>query len=102
MTSSDVEDERVELDCRVVREGGVAGATETARTRRAAASSRGGEVEGGADDARLALPSHMVDMAKRSSTKLTPEQVAKMEKLLTEYQARCPRPWLHVFGSALH
>ena len=47
VTSSDVEDERVELDCRVVREGGVAGATETARTRRAAASSRGGEVKGG-------------------------------------------------------
>ena len=32
------------------------------------------------------LPSHMVDLAKRSSTKLTPEQVAKMDKLLMEYQ----------------
>ena len=72
VTSSDVEDERLELHCRVVREGGVAGATETARSRQAAASSGGGEVKGGADDARPALPPHMVDMAKRSSTKLTP------------------------------
>ena len=43
-------------------------------------------MKGGADDARPALPPHMVDLAKRSSTRLTPEQVAKMEKLLMEYQ----------------
>ena len=61
-----------------MREGGVAGATETALSRQAAASSRGGEVKGGADDASPVLPPHMVDLAKRSSTKLTPEQVAKM------------------------
>ncbi|MPC52585.1 hypothetical protein E2C01_046456 [Portunus trituberculatus] len=48
VTSSDVEDERVELHCQVVREGEVADATLIARGRHAAASSCGGEVDGDA------------------------------------------------------
>ena len=63
-----------------MREGGVAGTTETAHSRQVAASSFGGEVKEGADNASPALPPHMVDLAKRRSTKLTPEQVARMEK----------------------
>ena len=80
-TSSYVEDERLELHCRVVREGGVAGTNETARRRQAAASSCGSEMDGGTDDASPALPPHMVDLAKCDSIKLTPEQAAEMEKL---------------------
>ena len=69
-----------------MREDGVAGVNEAARRRQAAASSRGGEIDGGMDDASPALPPHKVDLAKSSSTKLIPEQAVKMEKLLMEYQ----------------
>ncbi|MPC43580.1 hypothetical protein E2C01_037230 [Portunus trituberculatus] len=45
VTSSDDEDERLELHCRVVREGETADATVIARERQAAARSCGGEVD---------------------------------------------------------
>ncbi|MPC69643.1 hypothetical protein E2C01_063873 [Portunus trituberculatus] len=85
VTSSDVEDERLELHYRVVREGEVADATVTARGRQAAVSSCGGEVDGDAGEVSSALPPHVVDLAVRSSTKLTPEQVMKFQKLLMEH-----------------
>ncbi|MPC50187.1 hypothetical protein E2C01_044010 [Portunus trituberculatus] len=84
VTSSGVEDERLELHCRVVREGETADATVIARGRQAAASSCGGEVDGDAGEPSSALSPQMVDLAVRSTTKLTPEQVVKLEKLLME------------------
>ncbi|MPC39383.1 hypothetical protein E2C01_032918 [Portunus trituberculatus] len=101
VTSSDVEDERLELHCRVVREVEVADATVRARERQAAVSSYGGEVvdvigtargrqavtsndgrevDGDAGEASPALSPHMVDLEVCSSTKQTPEQVVKLEK----------------------
>ncbi|MPC61083.1 hypothetical protein E2C01_055146 [Portunus trituberculatus] len=53
VTSSDVEDERLELHCRVVREGETADATMIARERQAAARSCGGEVD---EDAGETIP----------------------------------------------
>ncbi|MPC61205.1 hypothetical protein E2C01_055271 [Portunus trituberculatus] len=50
VTSSDVEDEGLELHCRVVRQGEVADATVIARGRQAAASNCDGEVDGDADE----------------------------------------------------
>ncbi|MPC57708.1 hypothetical protein E2C01_051695 [Portunus trituberculatus] len=81
VTSSDVEDERLELHCS--HEGRRHCDT---RGRQAAASSCGGEVDGDAGDASSALPPHVVDLEVRSSTKLTPEQVVKLEKLLMEHE----------------
>ena len=48
LTSSDVEEERLELYCRVVREGEAADANDEARGAHAAVNSCGGEVNGGA------------------------------------------------------
>ncbi|MPC17327.1 hypothetical protein E2C01_010178 [Portunus trituberculatus] len=105
--SSDVEDERLELHCRVVREGEVADATVraresqaavtscgsevadatgTARGLQAAASSDGREADGDAGEASPALSPHVVDLEVCSSTNLTPEQVVKMEKRLMEHE----------------
>ena len=54
MTSSDVEDERLDLHCLVIREGGAAGTTEVAHRGQAAPSSSSGEVNG----ERLTLVPH--------------------------------------------
>ncbi|MPC48911.1 hypothetical protein E2C01_042697 [Portunus trituberculatus] len=86
VTSSDVEDERLELHCRVVRGSETADATVIARKRQAAARSCRGEVVGDADETIPALPTHVVDLAVRSATKLTPKQVVKLEKLLMEHE----------------
>ncbi|XP_045104410.1 uncharacterized protein LOC123499944 [Portunus trituberculatus] len=84
--SSYVEDERLELHCRVVREGETADATVIARECQAAARSCGGEMDGDAGETISALPTHVVDLAVRSATKLTPEKVVKLEKLLMEHE----------------
>ncbi|MPC57317.1 Retrovirus-related Pol polyprotein [Portunus trituberculatus] len=86
VTSSDVKDEKLELHCRVVREGETADATVIARGRQAAANSCGGEVDGDAGESSCALPPHVVDLAVRSATKQTLEQVVKLDKLLMEYE----------------
>ncbi|MPC17080.1 hypothetical protein E2C01_009925 [Portunus trituberculatus] len=107
VTSSDVENERLELHCRVVREGEVAvatvrtrerqeamsscggkvsDATGTACGRQAAARSDGREVDGDAGEANLALSPHVVDLEVCSSTNLTAEQVVKLEKRLMEHE----------------
>ncbi|MPC47342.1 hypothetical protein E2C01_041084 [Portunus trituberculatus] len=86
MTSSDVEDERLELHCRVVREGEVADATVRAGGRQTAASSNGHEVDGDVGEASPALSPHVVDLGVYSSTKLTPEQVVQLEKWLMEHE----------------
>ena len=59
ITSSNVEDERLELHCRVLRKGEVAEATEEDRGGHAAVKSFGGEVNGGAGKAGPALPANM-------------------------------------------
>ncbi|MPC87748.1 hypothetical protein E2C01_082621 [Portunus trituberculatus] len=90
VTSSDVEDERLELHCRVMREGEVADATVRARERQAAVSSCGGEVaddtgtacgwqvvasndyrevDGDAGEANHVLSPHVVDLEVCSSTR---------------------------------
>ncbi|XP_045123034.1 uncharacterized protein LOC123511317 [Portunus trituberculatus] len=86
VTSSDVEDKRLELHCQVVREGEVADATVTARGRQAAAIRCGGEMDGGVGEASSALPPHVMDLAVCRSTKLTTKQVVKLEKLLMEHE----------------
>ncbi|MPC36927.1 hypothetical protein E2C01_030396 [Portunus trituberculatus] len=107
MMSSDVEDERLELHCRVVREGEVADATVrtrecqaavrscsgevadttgTARGRQAAVSNDGGEVDEDVGEASPALSPHAVDLEVCSSTKQTPEQMVKLEKRLMEHE----------------
>ncbi|MPC69644.1 hypothetical protein E2C01_063874 [Portunus trituberculatus] len=55
VASSDVEDERLELHCRVVREGEVADTTVTAHGRKAAANSCGGDLDADAGEASSAL-----------------------------------------------
>ena len=59
VTSSDVEEERLELYCRVVREAVAADATEKTRGGHAAVYSCSGEVNGGAGKAGPTLPPHM-------------------------------------------
>ncbi|MPC62318.1 hypothetical protein E2C01_056402 [Portunus trituberculatus] len=89
------------------REGEVADATVRARKRQAAVSSCGGEVadatgtacgyqaatssdsrevDGEAGEASPTLSPHVVDLEVCSSTKLTPEQVVKVEKWLIEHE----------------
>ncbi|MPC48586.1 hypothetical protein E2C01_042363 [Portunus trituberculatus] len=64
MMSSDVEDERLELHCRVVRVG------EVADTRQQ----------------QVAAVVRWIEMRVCSSTKLTPKQVVKLEKLLMKHE----------------
>ncbi|MPC65088.1 hypothetical protein E2C01_059214 [Portunus trituberculatus] len=77
MTSSDVEGERLELHCPVVREGKVADATVRACGHQAAASSGGREVDGDAGEAIPVLSPLVVDLEVGNSTKLTPDQLEK-------------------------
>ncbi|MPD06361.1 hypothetical protein E2C01_102169 [Portunus trituberculatus] len=79
MTSSDVEDERLERHCQVVMEVEVADVT-------AVASSDGHEVNRDAGEASPALSPHVVDLEVCSSTKQIPEQVVKLEKQLMEHE----------------
>ena len=67
MTSSDIEDERLEMHCRIVREGVAADTTEEARGGLAAVNSCGGEVNGGAGKVSSVLQPHMrSDQSKAS------------------------------------
>ncbi|MPC34664.1 hypothetical protein E2C01_028060 [Portunus trituberculatus] len=105
--SPDVEDERLELHCQVVRKGEVADATVrarerqavmsscsgevvdatgTARGRQAAASYDGCEMDGDVGEASPALSPRVVDLEVCSSTKQTPGQVVKLEKQLMEHE----------------
>ncbi|MPC60214.1 hypothetical protein E2C01_054253 [Portunus trituberculatus] len=60
VTSSNIEDKRLELHCRVMREDDVADATVAARGCQAVASICGGEVDEGAGEASSTLPPHVV------------------------------------------
>ncbi|XP_045137192.1 uncharacterized protein LOC123519753 [Portunus trituberculatus] len=86
VTSSDVEDERLELHCRVVRESETADATVIARERLTSVRSCGGEIDGDAGETIPVLSTHVVDLAVHSATTLIPEQVVKLGKLLMEHE----------------
>ncbi|MPC16280.1 hypothetical protein E2C01_009102 [Portunus trituberculatus] len=66
--------------------GEVADVTGIAHGRQAAASNDGREVDGDAGEATPALSPHAVDWEVSSPTKLTPEQVVKLEKQLMEHE----------------